>query len=207
MSFAFCAIVIPSTAGANLITNASFEDGLSGWNTSGVVSGLSCGPIVDCWWVHTGERSATLTPIALQVNSSVRQTLSGLSAGEYEFGAYVRISSFRPVANWDQIQVSVFGDGIDEVAGTDPNAVRDRIGADGVFATTDWILLSGIFTAGPGATALFNLNFQNFSEAITGVIVDDAFVRPVPEPATLILIFLGLAGIGLVRIHHGVARD
>jgi hypothetical protein len=136
--------------------------------------------------------------MGLQTNTSVRQTLSGLAPGEYEFGVYTRISTPYPVANWDQIQVSVFGSGIDVVAGTDPNAVRDRFGVDGVFATTDWILLSGTFTAGAGATALLNINFQNYSSPYTGAIVDNAFVRAVPEPSNLVLMLLGLTIISLL---------
>jgi hypothetical protein len=194
----FFILAISPPANANLLTNSSFKDGVAGWDTSGVPTSLSYGSVSNCWWVHSGDKSMNLTPTDLQINSSIRQNLSGLAAGDYEFGVYTRISSVEPVANWDQIQVSVIGSGIDVVAGTDPNAVRNRIGVDGVFATTDWVLLSGVFTAGPGASALLNINFQNYSDALTGAIVDDAFVRSVPEPGNLVLMALGITFISLL---------
>lgn len=190
-----------TTASANLITDPSFEsnDGVSNFDYwSETASGVS----VDTY-ARTGIYAAEL-----DLNAAVTQNFTFTEAGTYEYGAYFTFFTEAPLGGWPSdrpgVTTTVYGPDPDEhyatIVNIDDTLPTTWTGIDNNILRSDWYLISGTFTIGAAdlGAGLLNIYLQSY-EGLSWVVVDDAFVKSVPEPATMLLLgsgFLGLAVVG-----------
>lgn len=201
-----------SAAQAQLVTNSGFETGtFAGWSTSGDAGVYACAATVIGCAPSGGSYFGLFNNFSFGAGSaSAVQTISLAGPGTYSFGAYVSYGTTGAGGNFEQGQITLgiqVPGGATSTIGGDPNSLGAgafTIAGGGGFSFTNWSLITGTISyggAGP-VNALLNINVQDFNPDKTLILAfDNVFVQSqaVPEPASLGLLALGLAAVGVAR--------
>jgi hypothetical protein len=191
--------LLSSSASAISLVNPGFETGnTSGWTSSGTTFAFLCASAAIGCAPSGGNYFGVLTNGF--GSASLSQDLGSIDPGIYEFGAYVSFGTNSAAGNFAQGQISLTAQGAGQSAtvGRDPNALNGQFNTQiDNFFFTDWFLLTGVFeyTGLSAVPFLININVQNFGTAGLQLLVDNAFVRPVPIPAALPLFATGVAAL------------
>lgn len=187
IALAALALCLSGVASANVIVNGDFEAGLAGWNLTGV-GGLASAP-----YFGGGTPAANGTYMAVfnqgeqAPNAVLSQSFATLAGHTY----HVTFDYGTNNGNWQQINATV--------AAQDHSTL-----SSGNYAAPGPTLHGFAFdftAAGSLSTLTFadvstNWTFQT-DGLLDNVVVADT--HPVPEPASIALLTLGLAGIGALR--------
>lgn len=196
---------LPLLASAqNLITNGSFELGLTGWTTSQTPGTIypvaplvynslpgAFGEIVptDNAALNTSPDAAGTRAVYFVDDNTTQvlsQTFTVTMAGLYNYGLSVYVPA-NGAANLGEATVSI------QIGTAAP-----LVTTIGALPAATWLSASGFNFFTPGSYVA-QLTFQTAGGASRDLVVDRVYVTsPVPEPGTTALLAAGLAAMGLV---------
>lgn len=194
----------------NLLTNGSFESGLSGWT----VTGGQAGPVIvqtntDCCFGETvpTDNATSNSPDAAG-NQAVYffddvadQTLSQsifLTAGTYEIG----FDAYVPLNGFDNFYDATF-------TGTIAGVTLANFSVHQQNDPQQWLNFSGLASVSADGTYDASFVFQSFGVPAADVLIDRVYIVasnqsggtpiPSPEPSAFVLLAIGLTSFGIMR--------
>jgi hypothetical protein len=143
-------------------------------------------------WVHSGQYSVSTSDL-VGGGGSVSQSFALTDSSGLYFGVYVRLVTTDPDANPDRVYMELESEsGTKNVSVSIDDISFSPFSLDGVSTLyrSDWTLLQGAFdfAGSVGDTASLSIGLQNFSDAISFLHIDDAYViahAPIPGPVWL----------------------
>lgn len=222
-SFIACLVCLPAVFGTahalplNLLTNGSFETGLTGWSAGGSyysnpvtviltdgTTGSAYGESISPDNATGGSPDPAGTHGVYFVDDLAHQTLSQsvyLTAGNYAIG----FDAYAPLNGFNNLGDASFSGTIAGVTLASYN-VHDILPSD----VQTWINFSGLVTV--LSDGFYDVSFAFDTKLIPSadVVVDRVYITAsdqgggtrigtVPEPATFALFAMGLAGLGATR--------
>lgn len=209
--------LLANVAHANLVTNGSFEGGThtGGVFTGGVLTLFAPDTSINGWtitggsvdWIHTNAWQAA--------DASYSLDMSGLSAGTLTSAPFATVVgqsyqlTFDMAGNFaNQVLDNSHSKGMSvDVGGSSQNfffatPYPDSAASDPVtlmYPDMHWLTQSMLFTATSSLTTLVFTSFENnaYGAALDNVSV--VAVSAVPEPVSMAMVVLGLAGLGFAR--------
>lgn len=173
-------ISMPSIASANLLSDPGFEtgNGWSNWGDSNYVTDIKA----------NGAQSAHAWTWD-NVDGKFEQTVDVTPGVSYKASGYLKSSGLDTGSAWIQFQWDGAGTAIESAKLTAANT-------DWSYYETPWIVAPEGVTTAKVAYVLLAPGSQSSND----VYFDDASFEPVPEPASILLLGSGLAGLfGLRR--------
>lgn len=195
----------------NALVNPGFETGdFTGWTVGGNSPTVAVGadgtpiPLPGASSFLSGisnVRSGSFSAFAHTrgdppIVASVTQTISNVLAGNVTVGFYIGHGQGMLLgARIDPTRTMIFIDGVPILANANPTIPGGTL-------PTDFLLVSGNFVSSGGSHAV-TYQWDGSGTFNAGVSTDDLFfnaeIGRVPEPGTVALFALGLAGVGFVR--------
>jgi hypothetical protein len=222
-SFIACLVCLPALVGTahalplNLLSNGSFESGLTGWSAGGSYSsnpisviltdgttGSAYGESILPDNATGGSPDAAGTHGVYFVDDLAHQTLSQsvyLTAGNYAIG----FDAYAPLNGFNNRGDASFSGTIADVTLASYN-IHDILPSD----VQTWINFSGLVTVLSDGFYDVSFAFDTNLQPSADVVVDRVYITAseqgggtrigtVPEPATFALFTMGLAGLGATR--------